>query len=82
MGFLFIIVFGILAMIFVARFASKTKPDIERVKSPEDIEHYNKSQKIDGVVQRSLITLLLKKNIITEEELLAEIEQERTKKPY
>jgi hypothetical protein len=82
MGFLFIIIFGVLGMIFVARFASKTKPDIERVKSPEDIEHFNRSVKIDGVVQKALITLLLKKNIITEEDLLAEIEQERTKKTY
>jgi uncharacterized membrane protein YobD (UPF0266 family) len=82
MGFLFIIFLGILCMILIARFASKTKPAIERVKSPEDIEHYNKSQKIDAVVQKGLITLLLQKNIITEEELLAAVEVEKTKKPY
>ncbi len=82
MGFLFIIVLGVLAMIFVARFASKTKPDEERIKSPEDIEHYNKSQKIDAILQKGLISLLLKKNIITEEELLAQVEIEKTKKSY
>ena len=82
MGFLFIIVLSILAIILVARLASKTKPDIERIKSPEDMEHYKKSQKIDAVVQNGLITLLLKKNMITEEELLAEVERERTKKHY
>jgi len=82
MGFLFLIVCGIVAMIFVARLASKTKRKEEgvavsshRYASDESAESSvsAKSQKVDLALQKGLISLLLKKKIIGEEELLAEI---------
>ncbi len=79
MGFLFLIIIGILAMVFIARFASKTRPKGEEVKSPYrggygDV-YSSKSQKVDSVLQKGLVSLLLKKNIIREEELLEELEK-------
>jgi len=65
-------------MILVARFASKTRPKGEQIKSSYEKgdQHYPyKSQKMDSVLQKSLISLLLKKNIITEKEFLKEIER-------
>ncbi len=82
MGFLFLVVIGIFVMVFIAKMASKTKSK----EKPEDIKsspykdsnrdiYLNlKSQKIDRALQKGLISLLLKKNIIKEEELLQELE--------
>jgi len=55
-------------MILVARLASKTKE--EDVVKP--VSRYD-SNKADIALQKGLIALLLKKNIINEEELLTEI---------
>ena len=71
MGFLFLIVVGLLAMILVARLASKTKSKQEEAASPST--GYSKYKKMDVALQRGLISLLLKKKIIEEEELLDEI---------
>jgi len=80
MGFLFLIITGILAMVFIAKLASKTKLKGEEVAAPtrRDDGHSgyfsdSKSQKVDLAMQKGLISLLLKKKVIGEEELLAEI---------
>jgi hypothetical protein len=70
MGFLFLIVVGLLAMILVARLASKTTKK-EEAASPST--GYSKYKKMDVALQRGLISLLLKKKIIEEGELLDEI---------
>ena len=71
MGFLFLIIAGILAMVVVARLASKTKKNEEGAASPP--HRYYDGNKVDIALQKGLISLLLKKKIIGEEELLAEI---------
>jgi hypothetical protein len=78
MGLLFIFIVGVLAIIMIARWGSKTR---RKEAGPEEyqIEHQNGKEKKKGVEQQNyleagLVTLLIKKKIITEEELLSEIE--------
>lgn len=82
MGPLILIFVGILAIILIARAASNTRPKEEKIKYPSQKGGYGdiqlKPQKIDSAIQRGLISLLLKKNIIREDDLLEEIE--KTKK--
>ncbi len=73
MGLLLIIVAGILAIILIARWASKTVSPYKETPSPAASDL--KSKKVERVLQRGLISLLLKKKIIREDELLEEIER-------
>ncbi len=80
MGFLFILLVGLAVIIMIARFGSKTsgqgRPEATAQNGKERVAYEGgKSQAERGrVFQEALISLLLKKEIITEEELLAEIE--------
>lgn len=83
MGFVFLLLLGFTAIILIARFASKAagrgasggavqngkeKITYEGGKSPAEKARY---------FQEATISLLLKKGVITEEELLAEVEMIR-----
>ncbi len=78
MGFLFLIIVGLGALIAIAQLASKkVKPSGEEVKSPQEgySSFYSKPDKIDSALQKALISLLLKKEMIQEDELLEELEK-------
>ena len=82
MGLLFIFLAGIGAIILIARFASKTRPKEERL--PESGgggpyrnggERYAKKPLYDrSTLEEGLLSLLIKKGVITEEELFSEME--------
>ncbi len=85
MGILFLFLGGIVAIIIVAKLASKVRPEEERMveekKAPkktdvrhleEDLERFEK--KLDAVVG-----LLLKKKILSEEEMHMEIKEAENK---
>ncbi|TAK07208.1 MAG: hypothetical protein EPO39_07040 [Candidatus Manganitrophaceae bacterium] len=80
MGFLLILLIGLAAMILIARFGSKASGRTGAagaVQNGKERVAYGggKSQaERTRHFQEALISLLLKKEIITEEELLAEIE--------
>jgi hypothetical protein len=80
MGFLFLIIAGLGAIVAIAQLASKAKPKAPDGSTPPRTEGYgsfysSKPEKIDSALQKGLISLLLKKNIIKEEELLEELEK-------
>jgi len=75
MGLLFILLLGILAIFLIAGMASKARPKHERLSHNGDLSI---DKKIDREAERcnleGLTSLLIKKDVITEEELLNEIE--------
>lgn len=84
MGLLFIFLLGIAAIILVARLASKARPQEERLldrkeggeaafKNGGGKSHGEKPSQESLLVQEGLLSLLIKKGIITEEELLSEM---------
>ncbi|MFY9268224.1 MAG: hypothetical protein WAO55_00575 [Candidatus Manganitrophaceae bacterium] len=82
MGFLFLFLLGIIAIIMVARFASKNVPRDETPSLPYNGKKgYPHSEQQDTVEERrrdlqvALVSLLVKKGIITEAELNFEVEQ-------
>lgn len=80
MGLLFIFLVGIGAIILIARFASKTRPKEERFPEAGGAyrnggEAYSKKPLYDkSTLEEGLLSLLIKKGVITEEELLSEME--------
>jgi hypothetical protein len=82
MGLLFIFLLGISAIILIAKLASKTRPKEERISGSGEEKggangrgHYPEKQLQDkSTLEESLIALLIKKGVITEEELLSEVE--------
>lgn len=82
MGFVFLLLLGLAAIILIARFGSKASGRsaagvLHNGQNGKERPAYGegKSQAERGrVFQEALISLLLKKEIITEEELLSEIE--------
>ena len=87
MGFLFILLFGILAILLIAKTASKVKPKeeltLEKRLIQKDIEATSKDasddeasdEASDGASDKieALTSLLIRKEVISEEELLIEI---------
>jgi hypothetical protein len=80
-GLLFIFLVGISAIILIARFASKTRPKEERLpeagggRYQNGGERYPKKPLYDrSILEEGLLSLLIKKGVITEEELLSEME--------
>lgn len=80
MGLLFIFLAGISAIILIAKLASKTRPKGERLLEA-DGGHYQNGVELshkkpfqDRSLEEGLISLLIKKGMITEEELLSEVE--------
>lgn len=79
-GLLFIFLAGITVIILIARLASKTRPKGERVleegggpyRNGGDLPHSKPVQ--ERFIAEGLISLLIKKGMITEEELLSEVE--------
>ena len=84
MGLLFIFLIGICAIILIARLASKTRPKEERLlvesgggdeRRKNGKEHYpEKNLQDKTTLEEGLLSLLIKKGVITEEELLLELE--------
>lgn len=80
MGFLFLFLLGIFAMIMIARFASKASRRGQAPAPPQNGKErsgngYGKKGRDErATFQEAVISLLLKKGIITETELLAEVE--------
>ena len=76
MGFLFLFTIGILAIILVARIASKSGQGGQKIESPTGREkgYFEKLSGEKSYVEEGLVSLLIKKGAITEEELLNEIE--------
>lgn len=79
MGLLVIFLLGITAIILIARFASKTRPKEERLSGQGGYqnggERYPKKPLYDrSTLEEGLLSLLIKKGVITEEELLAEMD--------
>jgi len=60
-------------MAFVARLVSKTKSNDQEIPVHQVNRYDGKAQKIDLALQKGLVSLLLKKKVIGEEELLEEI---------
>lgn len=82
MGFLFILLVGLAAIILIARFGSKASGRGAAAKAQNGKERIGyeggKSQaESRRYFQEAVISLLLKKGIITEEELLSEVEMIR-----
>ena len=83
MGLLFIFLVGICAIILIARLASKTRPKEERLSAPGGAAGYqnggdrpSKKPIYDkSALEEGLLSLLIKKGVISEEELLSELEQ-------
>ncbi|MBI3803428.1 MAG: hypothetical protein HY282_06665 [Nitrospirae bacterium] len=83
MGFLFLFLLGISAIILLARFGSKASRRGQTAMPPQNGKErsgYDRGKGQDERArqfQEALISLLLKKEIITEAELLAEVEMLR-----
>ena len=76
MGFLFLFTIGILAIILLARIASKSGQGGKKIESPNGREkgYFDKLIGEKSYIEEGLVSLLIKKGAITEEELLNEIE--------
>ncbi|MFQ5779926.1 MAG: hypothetical protein ACE5HN_03960 [Nitrospiria bacterium] len=79
MGLLFILLLGILAIFLIAGMASKARPKHERLsQDPSQNGDRSVGENRDREAERcnieGLTSLLIKKGIITEEELLSEVE--------
>lgn len=83
MGFVFLLFFGLAAIILIARFASKASgrsgPAGAGQNGNERIPYEGGKGQAERTryFQEAVISLLLKKGVITEEELLAEVEMIR-----
>ncbi len=77
MSLLFIFIIVIFIIIIIARLASKTRPEAERVPASENgfytIKKMENEAK-DNVIE-ALMRLLLKKELVTEAEILSELEE-------
>ncbi len=82
MGLLFVFLAVILCIILIARFASKTRPDSEKVITEKKKGVYT-VKKIDGpdpceeqkIFLEGLMTVLEEKGLVTEEEVLSAIKK-------
>jgi hypothetical protein len=81
MGLLFLFLLGICAIILIAKLASKTRPKEERLLEAGAAPHKNggghyseKTTPNRSSLEEGLVSLLIKKGVITEEELLSEVE--------
>lgn len=83
MGFAFLLLLGLTAIILIARFASKAAGrgapggTVQNGKEKITYEGGKSHAERGRYFQEATISLLLKKGVITEEELLAEIEMIR-----
>lgn len=83
MGFVFLLLLGLTAIILIARFASKAAGrgapggTVQNGKEKVTYEGGKNHAERGRYFQEATISLLLKKGVITEEELLAEIEMIR-----
>lgn len=81
MSLFYAIFFGILGIIIIARLASKTMPREREFTETESLPGHTYKKSVEAASKRShdvfylesLVSLLVKKGIITEEELLKEI---------
>lgn len=77
MGLLFLFVMGIAAIILIARWGSKTRPKTAELALEPEHRNGREQKKISehqNYLEAGLINLLIRKKIISEEELLSEIE--------
>lgn len=79
MGFLFLIVMGILGIILIARLASRSGRKEEVSERPAPRQNGRERHQVGSIqmddLENALVSLLIKKKVITEKEFLAEIER-------
>ncbi len=85
MGILFLFLLGIVAILFVAKLASKVRPEEEVLKQKKEALQKKDPGRVSGPGGNeerwdALVSLLIKKQIFSENELIREIAEKEKKK--
>jgi len=84
MGILFLFLFGIVAILVIAKLASKVRPEEEVLKEKKRLKELKDKKKAHMAQQstdklEALISVLVKKQIVSEEELLVQMKEDEKK---